>query len=74
MCSVALGLGGLGYATFWLAAGLRAPVLGSTGLAKEALSFWSIPSAGLLLSGTVLALALFVAEVAFGVGTKDAQQ
>lgn len=54
--SWALGLGGLGYSAFWLLAGRLAPGMGGTGAAKEALAFLAIPSAGLLLLGTLGAL------------------
>ena len=47
----ALGLGALGYSSFWLIAGKLAPGLGGTGQAKEALTFLAFPSAGLLLLG-----------------------
>lgn len=49
----ALGAGALVYSAFWLAAGLLAPSLGSTGAAKEALSFLAIPGAGLCLLGVL---------------------
>lgn len=55
-----LGLGALGYSSFWMFAGMRAPLLGSTDAAKESLSFVAIPSAGLLLIGTSLTLGLTV--------------
>lgn len=47
----AFGAGSLLYSLFWLAAGLTAPSLGSTGEAKEALGFLAIPGAGLCLLG-----------------------
>lgn len=47
----AFGAGALLYSTFWLAAGLSAPSVGSTGQAKEALSFLALPGAGLCLLG-----------------------
>ncbi len=47
-----LGAGGFGYALFWLLAGLRAPALGGTGLAKESLKWLAVPSSG----GFILAL------------------
>ena len=47
----AFGAGALLYSTFWLAAGLSAPSVGSTGQAKEALGFLAIPGAGLCLLG-----------------------
>ena len=56
--SSALGLGAIGYSTFWLWAGWRAPAMGSTGAAKESLSGLAIPSAGLLLLGTFATLIL----------------
>ncbi len=61
--SLALGAGGLGYSIFWLWAGFRAPALGSTGAAKETLSWLAIPSSGLVVAGTfavavLLAMAL----------------
>ncbi len=49
--ALAFGAGGLLYSTFWLVAGLKAPGMGSTGLAKESLSFMAIPGAGLCLLG-----------------------
>jgi len=49
--ALAFGGGALLYATFWLAAGLTAPSVGSTGEAKEALGFLAIPGAGLCLLG-----------------------
>ena len=49
--AAAFGAGALLYSGFWLAAGLTAPSLGSTGEAKEALSFLAIPGAGLCLLG-----------------------
>lgn len=53
-----MGLGALGYSVFWLLAGMRAPSLGSTGAAKESLSWLAIPSAGLILLGLLLTLIL----------------
>ena len=51
--AIALGLGSFGYSIFWMFAALKAPGLGSTGAAKEALSFLAIPSAGLCIVGMV---------------------
>lgn len=56
--ATALGLGAVGYPVFWLWAGWRAPVMGSTGAAKESLRLLAIPSAGLLLIGTLATLVL----------------
>ncbi|GAA4837684.1 hypothetical protein [Algivirga pacifica] len=53
--SIALGAGGLGYSIFWMMAGLRAPGMGSTGIAKESLSWLAIPSSGMLLLGLITA-------------------
>ena len=47
----AFGAGALLYSIFWLAAGFTAPALGSTGAAKEALSYLALPGAGLSLLG-----------------------
>ena len=49
--AAAFGAGSLLYSIFWLAAGLAAPSVGSTGEAKEALSFLAIPGVGLCLLG-----------------------
>lgn len=46
-----LGVGALGYASFWMFAGLAAPGLGSTGAAKEALRWLAIPTAGACIVG-----------------------
>ena len=45
--SVCIGAGALGYAMFWMFAGLKAPGLASTGAAKESLEWWAIPSSAL---------------------------
>jgi hypothetical protein len=58
--SMALGAGALGYSFFWLWAGFRAPALGSTGLAKESLSWLAIPASGLVVAGTAAVSALLV--------------
>ncbi len=42
-----LGLGSLGYSLAWMFAGLRAPGMGSTGMAKESLGWLAVPSTGL---------------------------
>lgn len=51
--AIALGAGALGYAVFWMWAGLIAPGLGSTGAAKESLRWLAMPSSGALLLATV---------------------
>lgn len=69
--ALALGLGGFGYALFWMLAARLAPGLGSTDAAKEALSWLAIPSAGMLLAGvvTVLSLTLYELFAAPGAGS-----
>ena len=49
--AVSFGAGSLLYSLFWLLAGFMAPELGSTGAAKESLSFIAIPGAGLSIMG-----------------------
>ncbi len=59
--AIAFGGGALLYSLFWLAAGLTAPGIGSTGEAKEALSFLALPGAALCLlgiGGTLLSVVL----------------
>lgn len=60
MISLGLGAGGLGYSVFWLWAGFRAPALGSTGAAKESLSWLAIPSSGLVVAATAGVAGLLV--------------
>lgn len=50
--SLALGIGALGYAIFWMWAGFRAPGLGSTGAAKESLRWLAMPSSGAVMLAT----------------------
>ena len=57
--STALGVGALGYSSFWMFAALRAPALGSTHDAKESLRWLAIPSAGLCILGLVAVIVLF---------------
>ena len=58
--ALALGIGGLGYAIFWLWAGFRAPGLGSTGAAKESLAWLAIPSSGIFVAATAVVALLCV--------------
>ena len=51
-----LGFGALGYASFWMFAGLAAPGLGSTGAAKEALQWLAVPTSGACIVGLILVL------------------
>ena len=53
LTAILLGLGSFGYSLFWMFAGLRAPGLGSTGAAKEALAFLAIPSTGFCIVGLI---------------------
>ena len=57
--SSALGIGALGYASFWMFAARRAPAMGSTHDAKESLSWLAIPSAGLCVLGLIAVMVLF---------------
>lgn len=58
-----IGFGSFGYSFFWLLAGMKAPSLGSTGLAKESLSWLAIPSAGFLIIGTLSVLLLIIYQL-----------
>ena len=51
-----LGIGALGYSTFWMLAAFRAPALGGTDLAKESLSWLAMPTAVCCLVGLALVL------------------
>ena len=57
--TTALGAGSLGYAMFWMFAGMRAPGLGSTGAAKETLGWFAKPAVGLCVIGLLMAIGLF---------------
>jgi hypothetical protein len=67
LASTLLGIGAIGYPLFWMLAGLKAPALGSTGAAKESLSWLAIPSAACLVTGGLITLALTVSQT-FGRG------
>ena len=60
IASIMVGLGSFGYPLGWLFAGLKAPALGSTHLGKEAIAWLALPSAMLLVGGTILVLLLFI--------------
>ncbi|MDX9715731.1 MAG: hypothetical protein RBT37_09965 [Dissulfurispiraceae bacterium] len=51
LSSLALGIGSLAYSVMWLCAGLRAPELGSTGVAKQSVEALAIVGAGLCILG-----------------------
>lgn len=61
--SLLCGVGALGYGLFWLVAGLKAPGLGSTGAAKEALSWLAIPSAAAVAAGTLITLGALIGSI-----------
>jgi hypothetical protein len=61
--TLALGLGALGYSSFWLLAGRAAPGLGATDAAKESLGWLAGPSAALLLLGLVAVIAWTAVEL-----------
>jgi succinate dehydrogenase hydrophobic anchor subunit len=56
--TLALGLGGLGYSSYWLLAGFRAPGMGGTGAAKESLKWLAMPSSGMFVVATALVAVL----------------
>ncbi len=64
--ATAFGTGALLYTVFWLLAALKAPVLGNTGEAKEALNIIAIPGAVLCLLGLFGTLFLVIKNVIFG--------
>ena len=64
--AICLGFGALGYSTFWLFAGLRAPGMGGTELAVESLNWFAIPMAGLCILGAVTVLGLLISTLFFG--------
>jgi hypothetical protein len=61
--SLGLGAGGLGYAVYWMLAGFRAPGMGSTGAAKESLSWIAMPASGAVVLATVGVAVLLVARI-----------
>ncbi|NIT55204.1 MAG: hypothetical protein GWN00_02825 [Aliifodinibius sp.] len=58
--AIALGIGSLGYASFWMFAALKAPALGSTGAAKESLNWLAVPTSFLCIGGLLAVLSKFV--------------
>ncbi len=58
-----LGLGGLGYALYWMLAGLRAPGMGSTHDARESLDWLAIPSSGMFVLATIGVLILCISHL-----------
>lgn len=51
--AIAQGVGSLGYSLYWLFAGMRAPSMGDTHIAKESLDFLAIPGSGCCILGLV---------------------
>jgi hypothetical protein len=68
LSALAFGAGSLVYSSFWLAAGLQAPGLGSTHDAKEALGFLAIPGAGLCILGVLGTTVSLIKRVIFRPG------
>lgn len=63
--ALALGVGALGYALYWLWAGYRAPELGGTAAAKESLKWLALPTSGAALLGILSMLILSLWEWMF---------
>jgi hypothetical protein len=61
--SIMLGLGAVGYGSFWLLAAFKAPGLGGTGAAKESLAWLGMPSAALCLLGVAMVLGCLIGNV-----------
>lgn len=57
--SILLGIGSLGYSSFWMFAAKKAPGLGSTGQAKESLALLAQGSSFMCYAGLLLALFIF---------------
>ena len=60
LTGLGLGGGGLGYSLFWMWAGIRAPMLGGTGAAKESLKWLAMPTAGAFVTATFTVLLLLI--------------
>jgi len=63
--AIFLGAGSLGYSLFWVLAGLKAPAMGSTGLAKESLNWLALPSSGLAIIGVIMIVTLVIMSLFF---------
>ena len=61
--SILLGLGAVGYGSFWLLAAFKAPGLGGTGAAKESLAWLGMPSAALCLVGVTMVLGCLIGHI-----------
>jgi hypothetical protein len=56
----ALGFGSIGYPVYWMFAAMKAPGMGSTGAAKESLSWLAIPTSGMFILGTLMVIVFFI--------------
>jgi hypothetical protein len=61
--SLLLGVGALGYSTFWLLAAQRTPALGSTGAAKESLRWLAMPSSAFCVAGLLLVIWMLISTM-----------
>jgi hypothetical protein len=61
VASLALGLGGLGYSSYWMFAAFRAASLGNTTAAKESLKWLAMSSSGAVVIGTLVVLVMVAA-------------
>jgi hypothetical protein len=60
LTSAALGIGALGYSVYWMWAGFRAPGMGGTHSARESLDWLAIPTSGMFVLASIVALIIFV--------------
>ncbi|MDH5559620.1 MAG: hypothetical protein OEY59_02040 [Deltaproteobacteria bacterium] len=60
LIAIFFGIGSIGYPLSWLLAGLNAPALGSTGVAKSQLVFLAAPSIGFYSFGFLVFFALIL--------------
>jgi hypothetical protein len=65
-----LGLGALGYSSFWMFAAFRAASMGSTDQAKESLRWLAMPTSSFCMIGMVLVIAALIRSTSDGVGTR----
>ena len=61
-----LGIGALGYSSYWMIAGKMAPSLGGISQAREAVGWYATFSAFLCLAGVVLTLIVFIIAAFMG--------
>ncbi len=64
--AMAFGTGAILYSAFWLLAAIKAPVLGSTGDAKDALKIIAVPGAAFCILGLLGTLFSVIRNVLFG--------